>query len=167
MRLGLRLDRWRLILALIYLASTTVLVVKMASPVNIQIIVQGEQDIYVREVSNIYTFTDMLIITVAAVAMASSGLSLVLMGRISLEVKPKSLEPIMKTLSENEGKIYGLIRDMGGVAFQSELVEALNLSKSTVSITLDRLEAKGLIEKRKRGMSNVIIARPSRQPALR
>ena len=89
MRLGLRLDRWRLILALIYLASMAVLVVKMASPVNIQIIVQGEQGVYVREVSNIYTFTDMLIITVAAVAMASSGLSLVLIGRMTLEVKPK------------------------------------------------------------------------------
>ncbi len=162
MRLGLRLDRWRLILALIYLASTTVLVVKMASPVNIQIIVQGEQGVYVREISNIYTFTDMLIITVASVAMASSGLSLVLIGRITLEVKPKSLGPMMKTLSENEGKIYSLIRDKGGVAFQSELVEALNLSKSTVSITLDRLEAKGLIEKRKRGMSNVTMARYER-----
>ncbi len=134
----------------------------MASPVNIQIIVQGEQDIYVKEISNIYTFTDMLIITVASVAMASSGLSLVLIGRITLEAKPKSLEPIMKTLSENEGKIYRLIRDRGGVAFQSELVETLNLSKSTVSITLDRLEAKGLIEKRKRGMSNVIMARYER-----
>jgi len=166
LRLGLGLERWRLILALIYLSSMAVLVVKMASPVNIQIIVQGEQEVHVREISNVYTFTDMLIITITAIATASSGLSLVLIGRITLEDKHGALKPLMRTLSENEGKIYSLIRDRGGVLFQSEIVEAPNLSKSTVSITLDRLEAKGLIEKRKRGMSNVIVARYERPRLL-
>jgi len=161
MRWGLRFERWRLILALIYLASMAVLIFKMASPVNIQIIVQGEQ-VYVREVSNVYTFTDMFIITVSAVVMASSGLSLVLAGRMTLEAKPGSPVSMTKTLSGNEVKIYNLIRESGGVAFQSEIVEALNLSKSTASITLDRLEAKGLIERRKRGMSNIIVAKHER-----
>lgn len=159
MRLGLRLTRWRPILALIYLAAMAVLVFKIASPVNIQIVIEGEQEIHVREISNVYTFTDVCAIMIAAVAMASTGLSLIFPGMMGLEAKLGSLEPKVKSLSKNEGSIYSLVKEKGGVLFQSEIVEALGLPKSTVSITLDRLEAKGLIEKRKRGMSNVIVAR--------
>ena len=136
-----------------------VLVFKIASPVNIQIVIEGEQEIHVREISNVYTFADVFAIMIAAVAMASSGLSLVLPSMMGLEAKLGSLEPKVKSLSKNEGRIYSLVKERGGVLFQSEIVEALGLPKSTVSITLDRLEAKGLIEKRKRGMSNVIVAR--------
>ena len=157
---GLGSDKGRLVLALIYLVSVVVLVVKMASPVNIHIEIHGEQGINVREISNVYTFTDLVITTIAAIAMTSSGLSIVLLGRFAQ--KSKLISPSikrMKSLSENEKKIVDLLQDRGGVTFQSEIVEALKLSKSTVSITLDRLEAKGLVEKRKRGMSNVIIAK--------
>ena len=155
---GLRFNRWRPILALIYLVAMGVLVFKIASPVNIQIVIEGEQGIHVREISNVYTFADVFAIMVAAVAMASTGLSLILPSMMSLETTPGSLRSTAKSLSKNERRIYGLVKDRGGVLFQSEIVEALDLPKSTVSITLDRLEAKGLVEKRKRGMSNVIVA---------
>ena len=162
---GLRFNRWRPILALIYLVAMGVLVFKIASPVNIQIVIEGEQGIiHVREISNVYTFADVFAIMVAAVAMASTGLSLILPSMMSLETTPGSLRSTVKSLSKNERRIYGLVKDRGVVLSQSEIVEALDLPKSTVSITLDRLEAKGLVEKRKRGMSNVIVAgheRPS------
>jgi len=43
------------------------------------------------------------------------------------------------------------------VLFQSEIVERSGLPKSTVSLTLDKLEAKGIVERRRSGMSNVVI----------
>lgn len=153
-------NRWRLVLALIYLVSVAVLIAKMASPTNIHIEIHGDQGINVREISNVYTFNDMVVTTIAAIAMTSTGLSIVLLGRFTPDSKFASPSmKRMKSLSDNEEKILAILQDKGGVAFQSEIVEALNLSKSTVSITLDRLEAKGLVEKRKRGMSNVIVAR--------
>ena len=159
MRKALKLNRWRLVLALVYLISTAVLVIKMASPVNIKIIFQGEREVYEKEVPNVYTFTDMFIIAVAAITMSSSVLILVLTSKTASEIRPRNSDLVLKTLGENEMKIYKLIFDKGGVAFQSELIEASSMSKSAVSIILDRLEAKGLIEKRKRGLGNIIIAK--------
>jgi len=152
-------NRWRLVLALVYLISTAVLVIKMASPTNIQITFQGEREVYQKEVPNVYTFTDMFVIAASAIAMSSSVLILVLRGGTPPQFGPSNTEIALKTLSENERKIYTLILEREGIAFQSDLVEASYMSKSAVSIILDRLEAKGLIEKRKRGMGNVLIAK--------
>lgn len=159
MRLASKLNRWRLALALVYLISTAVLVIKMASPVNIRIVFQGEREVYEKEVPSVYTFTDMFIIAVSAIAMSSSVLILMLRGGTPSQLGPSNTEIALKTLSENERKIYRLILDEEGITFQSDLVEASNMSKSAVSIVLDKLEAKGLIEKKKRGMGNVVIAK--------
>ncbi|MGQ9596902.1 MAG: helix-turn-helix transcriptional regulator [Thermoproteota archaeon] len=152
-------NRWRMALALVYLISTAVLVTKMASPVNIRIVFQGEREIYEKEVLNVYTFTDMLVAVVAAIAMSSSVLILALRSNMSSKIRPRNADFVFKTLSENKKEIYKLILDKDGFAFQSELVETSKISKSTVSIILNRLEANGLIEKRKSGMSNIIIAK--------
>ena len=40
---------------------------------------------------------------------------------------------------------------------QGDLVVQSGLSKATVSRTLDLLESKGLVEKRRRGMGNVVL----------
>lgn len=160
MRMALKLNRWKLILISVYLASSFILVIKIASPVNIRIVFQGEREIYEKEVLNLYTFTDMLIIAVAAVATSSSVLILLLMSNKASKTRLGNPELVLKTLGENEREIYRLILNMDGVAFQSELVTASKMSKSTVSIILDKLEGKGLIEKRRRGMGNIIIAKP-------
>lgn len=159
-RLVLIRKRWRVILAVVYLISSVVLVIKMASPMNIRITYQGEHEVYEREVSNVYTFTDVVTIATAAAGMSSSVLTLVQTSRATPEFKIENSALILKTLGESEKKIYELVLEKGGVASQTEVVETSGMSKSVVSITLDRLEARGLIEKRKRGMSNVIIARP-------
>jgi len=81
------------------------------------------------------------------------------------ERKPGAVEKapirIMNTLSSEEKKLYGLIEDGGGAIFQAELVEKSGYSKVKVSRILDRLEGKGIIERKRRGMTNmVVIKRP-------
>jgi len=66
-------------------------------------------------------------------------------------------EAALKTLKGNEKKVYQLLIDSNGVLFQTEVVEKSGLPKSTISLTLDKLEARGLVERRRRGMSNVVI----------
>ncbi len=44
-----------------------------------------------------------------------------------------------------------------GIITQSELVEKTGLSKASVSRALDLLESKGLVERRRRGMGNVVL----------
>ncbi len=64
-----------------------------------------------------------------------------------------------KQLGGEERKAYDLIAQSNGMIFQNELAEKLGVSKVRVTRILDRLEAKGLVERRRRGMTNVIILR--------
>jgi len=138
--------------------SMVILVFKMASPLNIQIIVHGEREVYVKEIPRVYTFSDMLIITVSSIVMSSCAVSLILLSILKSEIKAKQSSTV-RSLSKSEKKVYDFLLSKGGVAFQSEIVETLNLSRSTVSIILDKLEAKGLVERRRRGMSNIVIVK--------
>ncbi len=60
-------------------------------------------------------------------------------------------------LSGEEKKLFELIVQSNGMMYQHELVEKLTLSKVQVTRLLDRLESKGIVERRRRGMTNVVI----------
>jgi uncharacterized membrane protein len=66
-------------------------------------------------------------------------------------------EKILKTLKEDERKIYQTILENEGVMFQSDLVAKTKINKVKISRTLDILEGRGLLERRRRGMANVVI----------
>jgi len=66
-------------------------------------------------------------------------------------------ESVMKTLVGDEKLLYEKIVASGGVIFQSNLVEQSNFPKAKVSRILDKMEAKGLLERKRRGMANAII----------
>ena len=154
----MKINKLKVVLSIVYLASMIILVFKMASPLNVQIIVYGEREVYVKEIPRVYTFSDMLIITVSSIVMSSSAVSLILLNILKSEIRVGQLSTV-KSLSKSEKKVYDFLLSKGGVAFQSEIVETLNLSRSTVSIILDKLEAKGLVERRRRGMSNIVIVK--------
>jgi uncharacterized membrane protein len=59
----------------------------------------------------------------------------------------------------DEQKIVSLIIDEGGTIFQSLLVDRSGYSKRKVSLILDRLEAKKILERKRHGMSNAIVLR--------
>ena len=56
-------------------------------------------------------------------------------------------------------RVYQAVLDAGGLMNQGDLVAHSGLSKATVSRALDLLESKGLVEKRRRGMGNVVLLR--------
>ena len=67
-----------------------------------------------------------------------------------------------KALSKLEGDeraLFEMIINAGGAAFQADLVNESGFSKAKVSRTLDKLEARGLIERRRRGMTNLLLAK--------
>ncbi len=63
----------------------------------------------------------------------------------------------LKQLKEDERNIYEKLMENEGFLFQSELVEKAEMNKVKVSRILDRLEAKGLLERKRRGMSNAVV----------
>ena len=66
-------------------------------------------------------------------------------------------ELLAKLTNPDEQRIVSLIIDEGGTIFQSQLVDKSGYSKSKVSLILDRLEAKKIVERKRHGMSNAII----------
>lgn len=73
------------------------------------------------------------------------------------EQEKKDYAHITKTLNSDEKKIFGLVLESKGAIFQSELNEKSQFDKVKVTRILDRLEGQGIIERRRRGMTNMVI----------
>lgn len=68
---------------------------------------------------------------------------------------------IMASLKAEEKKLYEITNGTGGAIFQADLVEKSGFSKVKVSRILDALEGRGLIERRRRGMTNMVVLKNS------
>ena len=75
--------------------------------------------------------------------------------------KEQSEEPFTEIdpaqLSEEEKKIYGFVKLNQGSMYQSDIIKQTELSKVKVSRILDRMEGKGILERKRRGMTNIVI----------
>ena len=83
-----------------------------------------------------------------------------------LIIKPARLENVAKPkaprdLSAQEKKVFAIASEANGMVMQSELVEKTGLSKVAVTRILDKLEMRSLIERRRRGMTNLVVLRHS------
>ena len=74
-----------------------------------------------------------------------------------LDARKQEWEETAERLANNERDIYEVLLAADGVLPQSDIVEETDLSKATVSRTLDSLEAKSLVERKRRGMGNVVL----------
>jgi uncharacterized membrane protein len=62
-----------------------------------------------------------------------------------------------KELTDEERFIVDKLLESEGSMLQSEIVEKTNYSKVKVTRILDKLEAKGLIERKRRGVTNLVV----------
>ncbi|ELZ30198.1 hypothetical protein C475_00647 [Halosimplex carlsbadense 2-9-1] len=76
-----------------------------------------------------------------------------------VETRREELEETARRLSTNERAVYETVLDAEGTLPQTEIVAGTEFSKATVSRTLDTLESKDLLERRRRGMGNVVYLR--------
>jgi TM2 domain-containing membrane protein YozV len=81
---------------------------------------------------------------------------------IKQQIEPKRItkenyQEILNKLIADERLVFNKIIESEGAIFQSDLVNKTKLNKVKITRILDKLEGKGLIERRRRGMTNVII----------
>ena len=69
----------------------------------------------------------------------------------------KIKEENLKLLDSDEKKLYQLLLENKGTIFQSELVEKSGFDKVKVTRILDKLEGKQVIQRMRRGMTNVVL----------
>jgi uncharacterized membrane protein len=155
--------RTRKILAIFGLiASTFAIFVKVMTPTTVQFIVD-ESVIEFSNIPEIYDSSDMILVSISAFVMGSSLVYLWLIDKNEpVRTEASSLKSrwnglLEKLSNHDEKRIVSLIIDEGGTIFQSQLVDRSGYSKSKVSLILDRLEAKKILERKRHGMSNAIV----------
>ena len=87
------------------------------------------------------------------------GLYLIFFGDKKVSVNKKSVKDfvIPENLNPDEKSLLKLVVDEEGAVFQSSLVEKSGFSKVKTTRLLDKLEGRDLIERRRRGMTNVVL----------
>lgn len=75
--------------------------------------------------------------------------------KVKEKIKTKKID--LSGLEEFEKKIVEYIQSENGAVFQRTLMEKFEIGKVKTTRTLDKLEAKQIIERKRRGMNNIII----------
>ncbi len=81
---------------------------------------------------------------------------------VSTQVGPKKItkdgyQNVLKSLTNDEKMIFEKVLESEGSMFQSDLVEKTGMPKVKVTRLLDKLEGKGLVERKRRGMTNIVV----------
>jgi hypothetical protein len=144
------------------IASSFAIFIRVMTPTTVQFIIEGNI-IELNEIPHIYNSLDIVVTSVSCFVLGSSLIYLLLNDKNEhvqngVPSIRENWNNILENLSNNDEKeIVKLIIAEGGTIFQSQLVVKSGYSKSKVSLVLDRLEARNILERRRRGMSNVIV----------
>lgn len=105
------------------------------------------------------SYTSWLILAAFAISFVVLGIGFYM---LFLPLKKELGSPAMveidtSTMTEEEVQIYNLVKLNQGSMYQSDIIKQTARSKVKVSRILDRLEGKGIIERKRRGMTNIVI----------
>lgn len=73
------------------------------------------------------------------------------------KIKEKKKKLNLNGLDKDEKKVINLLLKENKAMFQSALMEKLEIGKVKATRLLDKLEAKQLIERKRRGMNNIVV----------
>jgi len=73
------------------------------------------------------------------------------------KIKEKKKRIDLSKLDEDEKKVIQILQREKGGMFQRSLMEELEWGKVKITRMLDKLESKGLVERKRRGMNNIVI----------
>ncbi len=92
------------------------------------------------------------------------GLSFLLMGTGAYmvfmpqpEMKREFRQIDVSKLGEDEKRIYGIVKSKNGSVYQTDLVRETGFGKVKVTRILDGLETKAVLERKRRGMANLVV----------
>lgn len=64
---------------------------------------------------------------------------------------------ILPKMDGEEKQVYNFLKGKDGSAYQSDLIKETGFSKVKLTRTLDKLESKGVVERKRRGMTNIVV----------
>jgi len=72
-------------------------------------------------------------------------------------IKEKKKKLSLDGLDKQEREVIKILQNENGAIFQKTLMEKLGIGKVGITRLLDRLEAKQFIERKRRGMNNIVV----------
>ena len=84
------------------------------------------------------------------------GIYLLIFDKKTEKKETKKIE-IPKNIYEEEKKIINVLNSKGGSAYQSDLIKETEFSKVKITRVLDKLEHRKIIERKRRGMANLVV----------
>lgn len=99
----------------------------------------------------------LIILTIGAVIMFTKPKERIIVKTKTIKEKSKKID--MSKLDKDEKKVVELLQKENGGMFQADLKERLEIGKVGMTRLLDKLEAKQIIERKRRGMNNIVILR--------
>jgi hypothetical protein len=142
------------------IVSTFALFIKLMTPSSVQFVIEGNV-VELNQVPSIYNTLDVILIGVSCFVLGASLIYLLQADgadSVKSPTEPGNWDQLIEGLAvEDERMLVQIVADEGGTVFQSQLVEMSGFSKSKVSLVLDRLEARGVLERRRHGMSNAVV----------
>ena len=100
-----------------------------------------------------------IILIIGFVIMFSKPKERLVIKKIKEKVQVKHKPVDYSKLDREEKPLIKLLEESQGTMFQSDLVEKSGFGKVKVSRVLDRLEGKQLIERKRRGLTNIVVLR--------
>ena len=95
-----------------------------------------------------------VIVVVALVLMVSKPDERIVVRKVKERVRKKEYD--LSGLTADELKAFAVVREKKAV-FQAALLEELEFGKAKMTRVVDRLEGRGLVERKRRGMTNVVV----------
>ena len=99
-----------------------------------------------------------LLIIVSFVLIFSKPHEKIVVKTRTIEKKLQKKEIDTKDLKPEEKKVLELIQNNKTI-FQADLIDKTKFGKAKITRILDRLEGKGFVERKRRGMTNVVVLR--------
>jgi len=140
-----------------------ILASKLMLPTSINIVVEGKTT-FVREIPNIYTLSDCILISVSSFLLGASAFYLLflepepsreMMALIEVDNDKSKNDDFTRFLKGNEEKIIKVLLETGEMN-QTELGVRTGIPKSTLSRTLQDMERRGIIIRYDEGMSKMV-----------
>ena len=98
-----------------------------------------------------------LLVSAFGIAFLMLGAGLYLFLIPMKEEKQEFKEVNLSKLDEDEKKIYDLLKSKEGSIYQTDLIKETDFSKVKVSRLLDKMEQRGILERKRRGMTNIVV----------
>jgi len=98
-----------------------------------------------------------IVIVIGLAIMYTKPKEKIVIQKVNVVEKKKKLN--LKELEKDEKKVIDFLIEEGKAVFQKDLMEKMEIGKVKTTRLLDKLEAKQLIERKRRGMNNIVVLR--------